>query len=171
MRPKKFNCAPSLLLLAGLLVGLAGAPSARAAIKVGDKFPTLTDYQLEGALPADAADKVVLVDFWASWCGPCALSFPVMDELQKKYGPRGFIIIAVSVNEKKSDMDEFLKHHAVSFNVVRDARQKLVEQADISTMPSSFLLGRDGKVAFAHSGFRGSETRKQYAEEIETLLK
>ena len=94
-----------------------------------------------------------------------------MDGLQKKYGPQGLVIIAVNVDEKKSDMEHFLKEHRVTFSIVRDAGQKLVEKAGIATMPNSFLIDQQGKVAFAHSGFRGSQTKKQYEREIESLLK
>ena len=94
-----------------------------------------------------------------------------MDELQKKYGAQGLVILAVNEDDNKSDMDVFLKSHAVSFTGVRDAKQSLVEVAGIGTMPGSFVLGRDGKVAYAHNGFHGSETKKQYEQEIESLLK
>ncbi len=160
------------IIRASLLgVCLAAAPAARAELKAGDPFPALAGYHLEGPMPASLAGKVVLVDFWASWCGPCGESFPAMDELQKKYGPQGLVILAVNEDDNKSDMDAFLKSHAVSFTVVRDAKQSLVEVAGIGTMPGSFVLGRDGKVAFAHNGFHGSETKKQYEQEIESLLK
>jgi thiol-disulfide isomerase/thioredoxin len=141
-----------------------------AGLKVSDALPDLAGYKLEGALP-DAKGKVVLLDFWASWCGPCGESFPVMDELQKKYGPQGFLIIAVNEDENKSDMDDFLKTHKVSFTVVRDAGQKLVDKVDVSVMPSSFLFGGDGRVAFVHSGFHGQESRQALENEIESLLK
>lgn len=157
--------------LLALALGLGLACAAKADIKVGDSFPDLAPYKLEGKLPDQTKDKVVLVDFWASWCGPCGQSFPAMDELQKKYGPQGFIIIAVNVDEKKSDMEDFLKDHHVSFIVVRDGKQKLVEKTGISTMPSSFLIDQHGKVVFAHSGFHGNETKKQYEQEIESLLR
>lgn len=150
---------------------LVAVPAARADIKAGDPFPALASYHLEGPVPASLAGKVVIVDFWASWCGPCGESFPAMDELQKKYGAQGLVIIAVNEDENKADMDAFLKSHAVSFTVVRDAKQSLVEVAGIGTMPGSFVLGRDGKVAFTHNGFHGSETKKQYEQEIESLLK
>ena len=152
-------------------LGLAAGTAAQAEIKVGDSFPALPGYHLEGPLPASLAGKVVLVDFWASWCGPCGESFPAMDELQKKYGPQGLVILAVNEDENKADMEAFLKSHAISFTVVRDAKQSLVEVAGIGTMPGSFVLGRDGKVAFTHNGFHGSETKKQYEQEIEALLK
>lgn len=140
-----------------------------AAIKVGDTFPDLSKFKLEGALP-DLKGKVVLVDFWASWCAPCKESFPTMNDLQKRYGPQGLIIIAVNVDENNSDMVDFLKKHSASFAVVRDAAQKLVDKVDISTMPASFLIDSSGKVRFTHSGFRGEETKRKYEQEIESLL-
>ena len=119
-------------------------------MKVGETFPDLKSFKLEAVAP-DIKGKVVLVDFWASWCGPCKQSFPTLDELQKKYGPQGFVIIAVSEDEKKSDMDDFLKEHPVSFTMVRDAGadgKKLVDKVEVSAMPSSFLIDATGKVAF-----------------------
>jgi len=143
--------------------------TASAALKVGDTLPPLASYSLAGKLP-DIKGKIVVVDFWASWCLPCAESFPVMDELQKKYGDR-LVVIAVNVDEKASNMDKFLKKHAVTFNVVRDAEQKLVATVSPETMPTSFILDGEGKVRFLHNGFHGETTRKEYLSEIESLLK
>lgn len=153
------------IIVTGLMV------SAFANIKVGQTFPDLAGFKLEGKMPDGLKGKVVLVDFWASWCGPCGESFPVMEELQKKYRPQGLVILAINEDEKKADMEDFLKTHKVSFTVLRDAAQKLVEAAGIESMPGSFLLGPDGRVMFAHKGFHGNETHKQYEQEIQTLLK
>ncbi len=144
---------------------------ATAGVEVGGAFPDLAAEKLEGKLPDSLKDKVVMIDFWASWCGPCGESFPAMDKLQKKYGGQGLFIIAVNEDENKGDMDDFLKQNHVSFNIVRDAKQKLVEKAGVATMPSSFLISREGKVAFVHSGFHGGKTKKEYEHEIESLLK
>jgi thiol-disulfide isomerase/thioredoxin len=144
--------------------------TASAALKVGDTLPDLAGFNLEGKLPDSLKGKVVIVDFWASWCAPCAKSFPVLDELQKKYGNR-LVIVAVSVDEKKAKMDNFLAKHSVSFTVVRDADQKLVAVAEPATMPTSFVLDGDGKIRFLHNGFYGEDTRKEYISEIESLLK
>jgi thiol-disulfide isomerase/thioredoxin len=144
-----------------------------AELKVGETFPDLKSFKLETAAP-DIKGKVVLIDFWASWCGPCKQSFPTLDELQKKYGPQGFVIIAVNEDEKKSDMDDFRKEHPVSFTIVRDAGadgKKLIDKVEVSAMPSSFLIDATGKVRFAHTGYYGTKTKQQYAQEIETLLK
>lgn len=154
--------------LVTLLIGLSLA--AAGPLKEGDKFPDLTTFGLEGNLP-DLKDKVVLVDFFASWCGPCKDSFPAMEELHKKYAAKGLIVVAINLDKKKSDMDEFLKKFPASFVILRDAANKLVGEVKIPTMPSSFLLDKSGKVHAAHRGFKGEETKKKYAEEIEALLK
>ena len=144
--------------------------TAPAALKVGDTLPDLASFQLEGKLPADLKGKIVLVDFWASWCLPCAESFPALDELQKKYGDK-LVVLAVNVDEKEANMKKFLTKHPVSFTIVRDAGQKLVAVAEPQTMPTSFILDGEGKVRFAHKGFHGEKSRAEYISEIESLLK
>jgi len=165
---KKISNSKLTALLATLALGLTLATA--APIKQGDTFPDLTKFGLEGPLP-DLQGKIVLVDFFASWCGPCKESFPAMEELHKKYADKGLVIIAVNLDKNKEDMQAFLKTHPASFVIVRDAANKLVGEVKIPTMPSSFLLDKSGKVHAFHRGFKGEETKKKYAEEIESLLK
>lgn len=171
--PRGFNLPRTGVSLAALLSSIVflTAGAAAGGIKVGDTFPDLAGFKLEGKLPDSTKGKVVLVDFWASWCEPCKQSFPVMEELHKRYAEKGLVIIAVNVDEKRADMEEFLKKNTATFTVVRDPGQKLVDKAGIATMPSSFLMDRDGKVRFTHTGFRGAETKKKYEEEIESLVR
>lgn len=164
------RCLPRLLLALAALLFFSSAPGWAAGLAPGDKFPELSQFGLAGALP-DTKGKVVLVDFFASWCGPCKGSFPVMQELHKKYGSQGLVILAVNVDKKKEDMDEFLKNYPADFTIVRDVSNKLVSAVKIPTMPSSFLLDQNGVVRAAHKGFTGEESRKKYVEEIESLLK
>jgi thiol-disulfide isomerase/thioredoxin len=154
--------------LAALVAGIF--LTANAALKVGDTLPDLASFHLTGKLPDSLKGKIVVVDFWASWCLPCAESFPVLDELQKKYGDR-VVVIGVNVDEKAAKMDTFLKKHPVSFTILRDAEQKLVATVSPETMPTSFILDGEGKVRFLHNGFHGEDTRKEYVREIESLLK
>ena len=159
-----------LLTVAIATFALAGVLTPAAPPKEGDPFPDLTKFGLEGALP-DTAGKVVIVDFFASWCEPCKESFPAMEELKQKYGDKGLVIIAINVDKKKSDMEDFVKKHPVTFTIVRDASNKLVNEVKIPTMPSSFVLDKSGRVHSFHRGYKGVETKKKYAEEIEALLK
>ena len=160
-------------LLVGALALAVCAQSALAGgkgIKVGDTFPELSSFGLEGSLPADLTGKVVLIDFWASWCGPCKDSFPVMEDLHQKFGPKGLVVLAVNVDEDAAAMKDFLKEHPASFTIVRDASKKLVSTANIASMPTSLVIGADGKVVSIHKGFDGKDTARQYAKEFEGLL-
>jgi thiol-disulfide isomerase/thioredoxin len=123
-------------------------------------------YAITLAQPGD----VMVVDFWASWCGPCKQSFPVYEELQRTYADRGVVIIAVNVDRNRRDMEKFLARHAVSFAVVRDAAQKLVRQVAPPAMPTAFVLDRRRAVRFVHLGFHGEKSRLEYITEINALL-
>ena len=141
-----------------------------AALKVGDSIPNLSNFKFEGVMP-QLQDRVLLIDFWASWCGPCKKSFPVMKELHEKFSGRGLTILAISVDEEKSAMQSFLKKNPVPFAVVRDEAGKAPEAFGAGTMPTSFVIGADGKVAAIHDGFEGESNRKKYLEQIEAALK
>ena len=156
---------PALALATGLILRVDAAP-----IKEGDTFPDLKAFKLEGELP-DFAGKVVIVDFFASWCGPCKDSFPAMQELHEKFGGKGLVILAVNLDKKAEDMKEFLSKHTATFPIVRDGANALVKEVKIATMPSSFILDRTGKVRFIHRGFKGDKTKEEYLQQISELLK
>jgi len=159
-------------LLAGALI-LAFAVALRADLKVGDEFPALADAGVVnlagGDLPVTAS-QVVLVDFWASWCAPCKASFPAMAKIHADFAPRGLVIAAVSIDEKPAAAVAFWKRMAPPFATLHDRTQALVKQVVVPTMPTSYLLGRDGRVRFIHEGFHGDATDKAVRREIETLL-
>jgi len=163
---RKIFCVAALALAMCATSALAGGKS----LKVGDTFPELGNFDLEGKLPDDLKGKVVLVDFWASWCGPCKDSFPAMEELHKKFAARGLVILAVNLDEDAGAMKDFLKDHPASFPIVRDGSKKLVGLANIASMPSSIVIGKDGKVVAIHKGFHGKETIAQYNKEFADLL-
>jgi thiol-disulfide isomerase/thioredoxin len=165
-RHKEFIARAASIALLSMILPVA----CLAAFKPGDNLPDLVSFRLEGKLPEELKGQVILLDFWASWCSPCKISFPAMEELKRKYAAEGLTIIAVSVDEKQANMQEFVKSAKVSFTVVRDAEQKLVATADVPTMPTSFLIDRSGKIRFIHAGFVGDETTRQYVKEIEQLL-
>lgn len=153
-----------LLFLA--LVITAGL--ARADVAVGTPFPSLENAGLVGKLP-ELSGKVVLVDFCASWCAPCKKSFPALTALQNELGPRGLVIVGVSVDERVGDYDLMFKKWKPGFALLHDAQQKLVAQVAVPTMPTTFVLDRHGVVRFVHAGFH-EDSEKNLRSEIESLL-
>jgi len=118
----------------------------------------------------ELAGKVVLVDFWASWCAPCKASFPVLDKLHREFSSRGFAVVAVGIDEKPAAAAAFVKKLSPGFVTLHDHRQELVRRVEVPTMPTSFLLGADGKVRFIHRGFHGDRTEAELRRQIEGLL-
>jgi len=162
---------PSLLKKLTLAALLAGTIfTAQAALKVGDTLPDLVSFKLEGKIPKSLEGKVVIMSFWASSCRPCVRLFPVLEELQKKFGSR-LVVVAVNVDEKRANMDNFLKKHPVAVIILRDSKQKLAAVVEPAAMSTTFILDGEGKVRFLHNDFHGEETRKQYFSEVEALLK
>jgi len=114
--------------------------------------------------------EVVYVDFWASWCGPCRKSFPVMQQLQDEYGKQGFTILAISTDEDMDDARRFADKMGVKFTLLDDHEGNTPEAYGVEVMPTSFLLDRSGKVRLKRLGFYSHEIPSLRAE-IETLLK
>jgi thiol-disulfide isomerase/thioredoxin len=151
------------------LAVLAGGP-ARAEIKPGDIFPPLGSRELEGtAIPATAG-RVVLVDFWASWCAPCKASFPAYEKIEADFGSRGLVIVAVGEDNQPEAYGLFVKKFHPAFATVRDKSQSLAREVKVPAMPTCYLVGRDGRVRFMHQGFHGADTDRELRRELEALL-
>jgi thiol-disulfide isomerase/thioredoxin len=149
---------------------LALASLARAAIGTGDRFPPLPAASGADAALPETRGRVVLVDFWASWCAPCKASFPAYARLHDEFARRGLVVIGVGVDDSRDEYVKFLRRHAPPFQTVLDQDKRLVSAVAIPAMPTSYLIGRDGRVRFIHEGFHSWETEKTLRAEIEALL-
>lgn len=98
--------------------------------------------------------KVVVVDFWASWCVPCRRSFPWLDEMQSKYRAQGLVVIAVNMDAEPREAEAFLQEFPVSFRIVRDTDGSLARSFDVVAMPSSYVIDRNGNIVARHLGFK-----------------
>ena len=113
--------------------------------------------------------KVVYLDFWASWCGPCRVSFPLLEKLRDEMGPSGFEVFAISVDEVEAEARQFLTELPVSYPVVRDGTGATPQVFGILGMPTGYLIDREGVVREVHEGFRKSDIEKLRAAVIELL--
>jgi cytochrome c biogenesis protein CcmG, thiol:disulfide interchange protein DsbE len=118
---------------------------------------------------AQLKGKVVYLDFWASWCGPCKQSFPFMNELQAKYKAQGLEVVAVNLDAKRDDADKFLTQVPAQFSIAFDAKGESAKRFGVKGMPSSYVIGRDGKVVAEHSGFKDDD-RKDLESRIASAL-
>lgn len=96
---------------------------------------------------------VTYVDFWASWCTPCAAAFPWLNEMQARYGQQGLRVVGVGVDAQPEKGDRFLKAHPAQFTTTRDPEGKLAEQYGVEGMPYAVLLDAQGRVLHRHTGF------------------
>lgn len=104
--------------------------------------------------------KVLYVDFWASWCSPCAQSFSFMNVLDRELRDRGLHVLGINLDEKADDARSFLAKHPASFTVAFDAGGQCPEEFGVQAMPSSYLIDREGNVRHVHLGFRRGEAEK-----------
>jgi len=132
------SIARSLIALA-VLICIAVQP-----VQAADEVPDLAQYE----------GKVVIVDFWASWCVPCRRSFPWLNSMHEKYAENGLVIIGVNLDQVRADADSFLTEFPASFRIYFDESKELAREFDVVAMPSSYLLGRDGELRERHYGFK-----------------
>jgi cytochrome c biogenesis protein CcmG, thiol:disulfide interchange protein DsbE len=148
------------LMLAGLLLAAPHhAPKTEVRLADGSSW-ALSSF----------TGKVVLIDFWASWCGPCKKSFPALDELFREYHDRGLEVLAVNVDEDRRDADAFLEGRPHRMPITFDAKGVLPRAFSVEGMPSSFLIDKSGAIRYTHMGY-SEKTLASVRDEIEELLR
>lgn len=155
---------PRLAVMAATLLACASA----SALSSGDAPPAIDALDQAGNKVDLAAldGKVVLIDFWASWCKPCRQELPLLERLHQQYASQGLVIVGVSIDSSLKKMKRFLNDTPVSFRIVHDRRAEIASRYQPPTMPSSYFIGRDGKIRYVHEGFR-----KEDAAKIESRIK
>lgn len=113
--------------------------------------------------------KVVYVDFWASWCGPCIQSFPFMNKLENEFKDKGLAVVAINLDEELGDAKAFVTEHPVDFSIATDPEQQCAKQFQVKAMPSSYLIDRNGVIREVHLGFRPGEA-EQFRTVVEQIL-
>ena len=155
------------MLLAGAEPTTGGEPTTGAS-------PTIGGEPADLVLPAELdltawRGRVVLVDFWASWCVPCRRSFPWMQAMLAEHGDDGLVVVAVNVGESRDAADAFTRDRDTGFHYLYDPEGRLADALGVDAMPSSILFDRHGRPVYRHSGFRPQDTAA-YEEHIVSLL-
>ena len=152
-----------------LFILLASAPvQTLNAIESGGAVPECTLTGIGDGSTYDTKQflgKVVYVDFWASWCGPCAKSFPFLNQLHTELKDKGLQIIGVNLDENPEDAKAFLAKNPVDFTLAADTGEQCARKFDVKAMPSSYVVDRKGIVRHVHLGFRPGE-----AEDVHKLV-
>jgi len=161
---KKIAILIPLFLLLSVLSSIAGKQPT-----VGQKMPNLSKLLPDTKVP-NTKGKVVMIDFWASWCGPCRASFPSFSRLQRKYASKGLVIIAIGVDEDVKKYKAFAAKYKAPFLLAHDASHKAAGFFNPPTMPTSYLIDRKGVIRHIHKGFKGKKTEAAYDQEIRALL-
>jgi thiol-disulfide isomerase/thioredoxin len=153
------------LPVCGLALLIQSAPI--GAVDAGDVAPDFRAQALSGPRPLSLADyrgKVVYLDFWASWCAPCATALPILDGFGKEFSKDGFQVLAVNVDSDPAKARLFLERRPVGYPSVTDPEGKLPTKFGVETMPTSFLIDRNGVVRLVHRGFKKTDADTLRAE-------
>jgi thiol-disulfide isomerase/thioredoxin len=156
------------------VVALWLTPPEHPGVKVGE---VARDFSLEALSPTSRRTvtleqhrgRVVMLDFWATWCEPCRDELPELDRLQKKYARDKFTVIAINVDNQAATAREFLQKYNINLLAAWDRNKSVVSAYDVQRMPSCYLIDAAGKVRFVHYGF-DDEYIATYENEIELLL-
>jgi peroxiredoxin len=168
---RTFTRTAPILVAAFLVLVSSTAPSANGVLAPGQPAPDLTLQGRDGKPLTLTASKgrPVLVDFWASWCPPCRISIPALDSLYREFHDRGLDVIAINVDERRKDADEFIGTRQYAMPIVFDPRGNSPREAGVYGMPTSFLVDRSGKIRFVHRGY-SDKVLESYRREVLQLL-
>lgn len=170
MRPinRILRVALAVAVAALALAGTAGSAAVTPATGAPDfTLPSLGGPNLR---LQEQRGRVVMINFWASWCGPCRVEMPHLARLYDKYRSAGFTVLAINIDDDPHKAASLAKQLGMTFPVLLDTEKKVSRLYDLGTMPSTLLVDRDGRVRYVHRGYRdGYETT--YDQQIRELLR
>jgi peroxiredoxin len=162
---------PRKLLLCALTLWLASALPA-AAGETGAPAPAfnLSDLTGQTSTLSQYKGQVVMVNFWATWCGPCQQEMPLLDQMYKKYKPAGFVLLGVNVDKEAPAVKDLLARKPVSFPVLLDPTNAVSKAYHLDEMPSSVIIDRKGTIRYVHRGYKPGD-ENEYQDRIRQLIR
>ena len=163
------QCAGMLIAAAALLLNAGAAMAAVAPMSAAPDF-TLRTMAGANLRLQEQRGNVVMINFWATWCGPCRQEMPHLNKLYDKYRAAGFVLLGVNVDDDARNASEVAVKLGLKFPVLLDTDKSVSRLYDLSTMPSTVLIDRDGRVRYVHKGYLAGY-EDVYAKQILELLK
>lgn len=153
-----------------LLLAVLLSPSLTHAVSVGEPAPF---FKLDGVENSsytlnDFKNKIVFVNFWASWCSPCRKELPLLDELQTRYND--FIVLAINIDSERESAEKFLKKFDIKSLILFDPATDVVSKYGAIAMPTSYILDQNGVIRYSHYGFNAETDPTKWDTEIRSLL-
>lgn len=130
---------------------------------------TLKSSSGENIKLSELRGQVVMINFWASWCGPCRQEMPLLDELHARYSPMGFTMLGVNVEKDSSKARALLKDLPVEFPILFDQKNQVSKDYDVIAMPSTVLVDRDGNIRYIHRGYKPGD-ENTYQDMIRSVI-
>ncbi len=146
---------------------------ASLALEAGDRAPAFSAPALDGVGKIELSQfrgKIVYLDFWASWCAPCLVAIPEVEKMRSEFPSEEFQIIAINLDQKKKKALRFLSKNPVGYPSASDPKGRLPDQYGVDTMPTSYLIDRDGVIRYVHRGFQRGDS-SELRRRIRALLK
>jgi len=160
-----------LLNISALLLAQVFMASTTFSATLGNEAPnfTLKSNSSKNLRLSEQRGDVVLINFWASWCGPCRQEMPELEAIYQKYQSLGFTIFGVNVDKDRPAADQILNAGNLSFPILFDTENTISELYQVDAMPTTLIVDRSGTVRFIHRGYKpGYED--EYVKQIKTLL-
>jgi peroxiredoxin len=159
-------------ILLGLACSILAATALAASGLTGQAAPdfALKSSSGENLRLSEYRGDVVMVNFWATWCGPCRQEMPLLDEMYSKYERVGFSLLGVNIDENSSKAMNMVSELGVSFPVLFDTRKEVSKLYEVDAMPVTVIIDREGTVRYVHHGYKpGYE--QMYLDQIKSLLR
>jgi peroxiredoxin len=159
------------LLAAALAAATVGGATAAGSDASGPAPAfTLTTVNGESATLSQYKGQVVMLNFWATWCGPCQQEMPLLDQMYRKYKPAGFTLIGVNVDKDAPPVRQLLDRKPVGFPVLLDPASQVSKSYHVDEMPSTVLIDRKGNIRFVHRGYKPGD-ENEYQDRIRQLIR
>lgn len=155
-----------------VLISFAVCSTLASISVVADEAPdfTLLTNSGENLRLSEQRGNVVMLNFWASWCGPCRQEMPLLDAMSQRYSAAGFVLLGVDVEEDNTDAKKIVKNLNITYPILFDTENKVSKLYSVETMPTTVMIDKKGQIRFINHGYKpGDETK--YRDQIRELIK